>query len=112
MSVVNELLIKSLRHALVLRRDLGGTIHDVAQVVGAGYAVSEPVGNVAVIVKLFRVFLLLPVVLAIGYCASMGCEAERKPWRRGGAASRDELADTQQKQPVPQWDSVPSFAES
>jgi uncharacterized integral membrane protein (TIGR00698 family) len=46
---------------------LGGTIHDVAQVVGAGYAVSEPVGNVAVIVKLFRVFLLLPVVLAIGW---------------------------------------------
>jgi uncharacterized integral membrane protein (TIGR00698 family) len=46
---------------------LGGTIHDVAQVVGAGYAVSEPVGNVAVIVKLFRVFLLLPVVLGIGW---------------------------------------------
>jgi uncharacterized integral membrane protein (TIGR00698 family) len=46
---------------------LGGTIHDVAQVVGAGYAVSEPAGNVAVIVKLFRVFLLLPVVLAIGW---------------------------------------------
>jgi uncharacterized integral membrane protein (TIGR00698 family) len=46
---------------------LGGTIHDVAQVVGAGYAVSETVGNTAVIVKLFRVFLLLPVVLAIGW---------------------------------------------
>jgi uncharacterized integral membrane protein (TIGR00698 family) len=46
---------------------LGATIHDVAQVVGAGYAVSEPVGNSAVIVKLFRVFLLLPVVLAIGW---------------------------------------------
>jgi uncharacterized membrane protein YadS len=46
---------------------LGGTIHDVAQVVGAGYAVSEPVGNIAVIVKLFRVFLLLPVVMLIGW---------------------------------------------
>jgi uncharacterized integral membrane protein (TIGR00698 family) len=46
---------------------LGGTIHDVAQVVGAGYAVSEPVGNIAVIVKLFRVFLLLPVVLSVGW---------------------------------------------
>ena len=46
---------------------LGGTIHDVAQVVGAGYAVSEPVGNNAVIVKLVRVLLLLPVVIAIGY---------------------------------------------
>jgi len=46
---------------------LGGTIHDVAQVVGAGYAVSDGVGNSAVIVKLFRVFLLLPMVLAIGW---------------------------------------------
>jgi uncharacterized integral membrane protein (TIGR00698 family) len=46
---------------------LGATIHDVAQVVGAGYAVSEEAGNTAVIVKLFRVFLLLPVVLAIGW---------------------------------------------
>jgi uncharacterized integral membrane protein (TIGR00698 family) len=46
---------------------LGGTIHDVAQVAGAGYAVSETVGNAAVIVKLFRVFLLLPVVLTLGW---------------------------------------------
>jgi uncharacterized integral membrane protein (TIGR00698 family) len=46
---------------------LGATIHDVAQVVGAGYAVSDVAGNTAVIVKLFRVFLLLPVVLAIGW---------------------------------------------
>lgn len=46
---------------------LGGTIHDMAQVVGAGYAVSEPVGNTAVVVKLFRVFLLLPAVLLIGW---------------------------------------------
>ena len=46
---------------------LGATIHDVAQVVGAGYAVSDTAGNAAVIVKLFRVFLLLPVVLATGW---------------------------------------------
>jgi uncharacterized integral membrane protein (TIGR00698 family) len=46
---------------------LGASIHDVAQVVGAGYAVSETTGNTAVIVKLFRVFLLFPVVLLIGW---------------------------------------------
>lgn len=46
---------------------LGGTIHDVAQVAGAGYAVSTDVGNAAVIVKLFRVFLLLPIVIAVGF---------------------------------------------
>ena len=45
---------------------LGATIHDVAQVVGAGNAVSELTANVATIVKLLRVFLLLPVVLLIG----------------------------------------------
>jgi uncharacterized integral membrane protein (TIGR00698 family) len=46
---------------------LGATIHDVAQVVGAGYAVSETTGNTAVIVKLFRVLLMLPLVLLIGW---------------------------------------------
>jgi uncharacterized membrane protein YadS len=46
---------------------LGATIHDVAQVVGAGYAVSETAGNTAVIVKLFRVLLMLPLVLVIGW---------------------------------------------
>jgi uncharacterized integral membrane protein (TIGR00698 family) len=46
---------------------IGATIHDVAQVAGAGYAVSEPVGNAAVIVKLFRVLLLFPVVVAIAW---------------------------------------------
>ncbi len=57
---------------------LGGTIHDVAQVVGAGYGVSDGVGNTAVIVKLFRVFLLLPVVLGIGwYFTQSGAEHGR-----------------------------------
>jgi uncharacterized integral membrane protein (TIGR00698 family) len=46
---------------------LGATIHDMAQVVGAGYAMSDSIGNTAVIVKLFRVFLLLPVVVIIGW---------------------------------------------
>jgi uncharacterized integral membrane protein (TIGR00698 family) len=46
---------------------LGATIHDVAQVVGAGYAVSDTAGNTAVIVKLFRVFLMLPLVLLVGW---------------------------------------------
>jgi uncharacterized integral membrane protein (TIGR00698 family) len=46
---------------------LGATIHDMAQVVGAGYAVSPEVGDAAVVVKLFRVLLLLPAVLALGW---------------------------------------------
>ena len=44
---------------------IGGTIHDVAQVVGAGYAVSTRTGDVATYVKLLRVTLLLPVVFGV-----------------------------------------------
>jgi uncharacterized integral membrane protein (TIGR00698 family) len=44
---------------------LGGTIHDVAQVVGAGYSVSSETGDVATIIKLLRVALLVPTVLII-----------------------------------------------
>jgi uncharacterized integral membrane protein (TIGR00698 family) len=44
---------------------LGGTIHDVAQVVGAGYSISPEVGDYAVLTKLLRVSMLLPVVAAI-----------------------------------------------
>jgi uncharacterized integral membrane protein (TIGR00698 family) len=46
---------------------LGATIHDVAQVVGAGYSVSTDAGDTATIVKLLRVALLLPVVLVISF---------------------------------------------
>jgi uncharacterized integral membrane protein (TIGR00698 family) len=42
---------------------LGGTIHDVAQVVGAGYAVSAETGDAATLVKLLRVAMLLPVIV-------------------------------------------------
>ncbi|KPN63825.1 conserved hypothetical integral membrane protein [Aliiroseovarius crassostreae] len=44
---------------------LGGTIHDVAQVVGAGFSVSDQAGEVATMVKLIRVAMLAPVVLII-----------------------------------------------
>ncbi|MFL5294795.1 MAG: YeiH family protein [Phenylobacterium sp.] len=56
---------------------LGGTIHDVAQVVGAGYTVSPQTGDIATYVKLLRVGLLVPAVLGLGMA-----------WRgRGGAQS-------------------------
>ncbi|MEM6758485.1 MAG: putative sulfate exporter family transporter [Pseudomonadota bacterium] len=42
---------------------LGATIHDVAQVVGAGFTVSEVAGDQATLVKLMRVAMLAPVVL-------------------------------------------------
>jgi len=42
---------------------IGGTIHDVAQVVGAGYSLSKETGDVATLVKMMRVAMLLPVIL-------------------------------------------------
>ena len=42
---------------------LGGSIHDVAQVVGAGFMISPEVGDGATLVKLLRVAMLVPVVL-------------------------------------------------
>ena len=42
---------------------LGGTIHDVAQVVGAGYGISRETGDAATLVKLMRVSMLLPVIV-------------------------------------------------
>jgi uncharacterized integral membrane protein (TIGR00698 family) len=44
---------------------LGGAIHDVAQVVGAGFSVSEATGETATTVKLIRVTMLAPVVLVL-----------------------------------------------
>ena len=63
---------------------LGGTIHDVAQVVGAGFSVSDEAGENATLVKLIRVTMLAPLVLVFGLCVmAMGIKqpatAERPP---------------------------------
>ena len=44
---------------------LGASIHDVAQVVGAGYSVSDPAGETSTVIKLIRVACLAPLVLVI-----------------------------------------------
>lgn len=43
----------------------GATIHDVAQVVGAGYGVSNETGDIATVIKLLRVAMLLPIILIL-----------------------------------------------
>lgn len=57
---------------------IGATIHDVAQVVGAGYAVSEVAGDTATIVKLFRVALLLPIVFILSLAFSAMGRGQRR----------------------------------
>ncbi|UWQ14555.1 putative sulfate exporter family transporter [Aliiroseovarius sp. M344] len=63
---------------------LGGTIHDVAQVVGAGFSVSDEAGEVATLVKLIRVAMLAPVVLIISmlvrrHAEDGGTDGKRPP---------------------------------
>ncbi len=60
---------------------IGATIHDVAQVVGAGYSISETAGDIATFTKLVRV-ALLPVVLiavALAFRGESGAAAGL-PW--------------------------------
>ena len=52
---------------------LGGTIHDVAQVVAAGMMIGQEAGDAATVVKLFRVVLLMPVVLLIAFFLTQVC---------------------------------------
>lgn len=50
---------------------IGGSIHDVAQVIVAGYTLGPEAGDAASVVKLFRVSLLVLVVLGV----SLACRA-------------------------------------
>lgn len=68
-STVAMLVYPLIAHALHLSPAqaglfLGGSIHDVAQVVAAGYLLGAETGDTATLVKLFRVALLALVVLA------------------------------------------------
>jgi uncharacterized integral membrane protein (TIGR00698 family) len=60
---------------------VGATVHDVAQVVGAGYSISDPAGDIATVVKLMRV-AMLPVVLIVLAIALRGGDGGKitLPW--------------------------------
>ena len=67
LSTVTMIVYPMIAHAIGLDPRLAGiflgaTIHDVAQVVGAGYGMSQQTGDVATVVKLMRVAMLLPVI--------------------------------------------------
>jgi len=46
---------------------IGATVHDVAQVVGAGFSISDEAGNTSTIVKLMRVAMLVPVIAGLAF---------------------------------------------
>lgn len=70
---------------------LGASIHDVAQVVGAGYMLNQETGDYATIVKLFRVSMLAVVVIVV----SALFKREREADMAGAAHGR--------KQPLVPW---------
>lgn len=61
---------------------IGASIHDVAQVVGAGYIVSQETGDVSTYVKLMRVALLVPIVAGLSFAffsRLAGAQSARAP---------------------------------
>lgn len=69
---------------------LGGTIHDVAQVVGAGYSVSSETGDIATVVKLMRVAMLVPVILCAALltrASPLGSDLQKPPLLPGFAVA-------------------------
>ena len=70
---------------------LGGTIHDVAQVVGAGYSIGQQTGDTATVVKLMRVAMLVPVILVAAWLTRSTSSLGALPASSGSAPSRPPL---------------------
>src|SRR6188768_3084336 len=86
LSTVSMIVYPMIAHAIGLDSRaagvfLGATIHDVAQVVGAGYSMSRETGDIATFVKLMRVAMLLPVIVfAVMLTRARGDdEAQQRP---------------------------------
>ncbi|MCC7543925.1 MAG: putative sulfate exporter family transporter, partial [Aquabacterium sp.] len=82
--------------AVMAGKFIGATIHDVAQVVGAGYSLSPAAGDAATITKLMRVAFLMPVLVVISLVV------------RGRMVKRPDSADTGStaKTPLLPWFTV------
>lgn len=74
----------------------GGTIHEVAQVVGAASGVSPEVVHIATIVKMTRVMLLVPVLLAAGIWFA-------RPARGAQDSARTAQSPVGRKRPALPW---------
>jgi uncharacterized integral membrane protein (TIGR00698 family) len=79
----------------------GGTIHEVAQVVGAASNVSPEATHIATIVKMTRVMLLVPVLLVVGVWVS---RSARKA--SAGSANAEDAAQSH----APRKLAIPWFA--
>lgn len=62
---------------------IGGTIHEVAQVVGAASNIDPATTEVATIVKMTRVVLMVPVLLVLGFWLANRSRATGKDGKQG-----------------------------
>lgn len=60
---------------------MGASIHDVAQVVGAAYAISPDAGDTAIVTKMLRILLLIPVMLLAGIMTHARSLHQNHNWR-------------------------------
>jgi len=56
----------------------GGTLHEVAHVVGAGASMGDDIANTAIIVKMLRVMLLAPFLLVLSIWIARLCKQKSK----------------------------------
>ena len=68
----------------------GATLHEVAHAVGAGNAMGDEIANVAIITKMIRVMLLVPVLLILGWWAAASA---RKRLKAASAGERAQNGD-------------------
>ena len=61
----------------------GSTIHEVAHVVGAGNAMGDEVASIAIIVKMIRVMMLVPVLLIIAWAVAKAAAANGSEGEKG-----------------------------
>lgn len=70
----------------------GATLHEVAHAVGAGNAMGEEIANVAIITKMIRVMLLVPVLLILGWWAAASARKRLKAATAGANDNADGTA--------------------
>lgn len=79
----------------------GSTIHEVAHVVGAGNAMGKEVSDSAIIVKMIRVMMLVPVLLVISYSIARAALKKRRKDNIMTADNADENTDKKGKINIP-----------
>lgn len=70
----------------------GATLHEVAHAVGAGNAMGDEIANVAIITKMIRVMLLVPVLLILGWWAAASARKRLKTANAGECDAADGTA--------------------